>query len=87
MPRCPLHDSIPNGVSHGWAEPDPLPELPLVLLDLNQLSLHIHCLLQSHGGTIPLARYFRFSFVNILFLYLISFTFFKKVSLDVTNQK
>ncbi|XP_059351299.1 meiosis regulator and mRNA stability factor 1-like isoform X2 [Daphnia carinata] len=55
MPRCPLHDPIPNHVSHGWAELEPSPELPLVLSTLHQISLHTHCLLQSHGGTIPLA--------------------------------
>lgn len=55
MPRCPLHDPIPNHVSHGWAELEPSPELPLVFSTLHQISLHTHCLLQSHGGTIPLA--------------------------------
>ncbi|XP_046650849.1 meiosis regulator and mRNA stability factor 1-like isoform X2 [Daphnia pulicaria] len=55
MPRCPLHDCIPNNVSHGWAEPEPSPELPLVYSTLHQIALHTHCLLQSHGGTIPLA--------------------------------
>lgn len=56
MPRCPLHDPMPNRVSHGWAELEPSPELPLVFSTLHQISLHTHCLLQSHGGTIPLAR-------------------------------
>lgn len=55
MPRCPIHDTLPN-VTHGWAELEPSPELPLVFATLHQISLHIHCLLQSHGGTIPLAR-------------------------------
>lgn len=56
MPRCPLHDSTPNSVLHGWAEPEPSQELPLVFSTLHQISLHTHCLLQSHGGSIPLAR-------------------------------
>ena len=55
MPRCPIHDTMSKGVSHGWAEPEPLPELPLVHSNLHIMSLHIHSLLQSHGGSIPLA--------------------------------
>ncbi len=57
MPRCPIHDSVSNGIAYGWAEPEPMPELPMVFATLHQISLHLHCLLQSHGGTIPLARY------------------------------
>ena len=57
LPRCPIHNALPNGITHGWAEPEPTPELPLVYSSLHEISLHTHCLLQSHGGTIPLARY------------------------------
>ena len=56
MPRCPLHDPVPDNVLHGWAEPEPLPELPLVNSTLHEMSLHIHGILQSHGGSVPLAR-------------------------------
>ena len=56
MPRCPIHDAVSHGGSHGWAEPEPLPELPLVNSTLHQMSLHVHALLQSHGGSVPLAR-------------------------------
>ena len=63
LARCPVHDAAggrgagagADSPHFGWAEPAPLPELPLVVAPLHRLALHVNALLQSHNGSLPLA--------------------------------
>ncbi|XP_069692388.1 meiosis regulator and mRNA stability factor 1 isoform X2 [Periplaneta americana] len=52
LPYCTLHPRKP-GPDKGWAEQE-MGVLPNVRIGLEALSLHIHTLLQTHNGSLPL---------------------------------
>jgi hypothetical protein len=55
LPFCILHSRKP-GPDKGWAEQE-MGVLPNVRIGLRAFAVHIHILLQTHNGSLPLPRY------------------------------
>jgi hypothetical protein len=55
LPYC-IHHSRKPGPDKGWAEQE-MGVLPNVRIGLRDFAVHIHILLQTHSGSLPLPRY------------------------------
>lgn len=64
LPFCVLH-SRKSGPDKGWAEQE-MGVLPNVRIGLRAFAVHIHILLQTHNGSLPLPRYGKYFILIVL---------------------